>query len=702
MAIYHFSAQIISRISSQGTLRSTVAAAAYRSGEKLYAENDMEYKYYQRDVAPETYLLCPDGAPEWAQNRESLWNKVEATEKQYNAQLAREINIALPKELSEQEQTKLVLEFCQKNFVDEGMVADIAIHRDKVNNPHFHVMLTLRQIEGEEFAPKCRKEYVLDKNGNKILLPSGEYKSRRVNLTNWNKQEALLGWRKSWQDITNAYLEKNGIAERIDCSSYKARDIILCPTIHEGPKVSNAINKQSTEIGSYNVAARSYNRTIIDLESYKQERAKAVEEKIARCFTADERRVLVSAAKELKCYVKNDTLENRLKQLAKWEKSVFYNGSEFKFFEKIVNERNTIESAREVLQNEAERFCNKYYPGTVLSAEEKLELAERTMDKGTLLSVSEIDVLRKELLDKEFKELTQNLLSNGNVFMLDAVRQINREEAKARESAGIHVPAGDVKKLDNARVPYHIYQDNQTLQCFIGYQDNRFEITRVTEYMGLKESHAILKDYVRGNIELPVLQASYNMDKVERLEKALVVMDRLYDEQIAIKYGNRIDTSNLLLPEKEMLLHYEEYYGSRYTANIIPKAVYTTREKEEIIDYLLSGQNQMLQSRYPDFKTNNMYINMFVLDCTSDNSLSQSKKADIQKWAVATYEYPHGEENRPHGEEKAASPHSIVSKLLSGARSAERASQQADNSSLMNRIKNRRNRKEREQEQHII
>lgn len=145
MAIYHFSGQVISR-SKQGKIRSAISCAAYRSGEKLFDERYNSEKIYYRKVKPVSTILLPRNAPAWAGNREKLWNAVERKEKQYNAQLAREFNIALPIELTEKEQEKLAFDFCQKAFVDRGMVADISIHRDDKNNPHFHVMLTMRPL----------------------------------------------------------------------------------------------------------------------------------------------------------------------------------------------------------------------------------------------------------------------------------------------------------------------------------------------------------------------------------------------------------------------------------------------------------------------------------------------------------------------------------------------------------------------------
>ena len=135
--------------SSRGKGQSAIASAAYRSGERLYSERyDKLSSYHHRDVLPEKMLLKPVHAPEWYLNRERLWNEVEKIEKAKNVQLAREFTVALPVELSKQQQGELLRHFVQEVFVDEGMLADIAIHRDDNKNPHAHVMLTMRPFWG--------------------------------------------------------------------------------------------------------------------------------------------------------------------------------------------------------------------------------------------------------------------------------------------------------------------------------------------------------------------------------------------------------------------------------------------------------------------------------------------------------------------------------------------------------------------------
>ena len=160
MAIYHFSAQIISR--SNGS--SSVGSSAYRSGEKIEDERTgIIHDYTRKKGIEHREIIAPIDAPEWANDRAKLWNEVEKIEKSKNSQLSREINIALPKELSLEKQIELTREFVKDTFVDKGMVADISIHDNKKGNPHVHIMLTMRPFENGTWGAKSKKEYIKQK-----------------------------------------------------------------------------------------------------------------------------------------------------------------------------------------------------------------------------------------------------------------------------------------------------------------------------------------------------------------------------------------------------------------------------------------------------------------------------------------------------------------------------------------------------------
>ena len=233
MAIYHCSIKIISR----GKGKSAVAAAAYRSGETLTNEYDgVTHDYTRRGGIGHTEILLPDNAPAEYSGRGVLWNAVEKIEKAKNAQLAREIEIALPQELTREQGISLVREYVKEQFVNAGMCADIAIHDKQDGNPHAHVMLTMRPIEKDgTWGAKQKKEYILDRDGNKIYDPKKrQYKCKSIPATDWNEQSKAEDWREAWAEICNQYLARGNHAERIDHRSYERQGIDQIPTVHLG------------------------------------------------------------------------------------------------------------------------------------------------------------------------------------------------------------------------------------------------------------------------------------------------------------------------------------------------------------------------------------------------------------------------------------------------------------------------------------
>ena len=266
IAIYHCNIGIVSR----GKGKSAVAAAAYRSGEKITNEWDgMTHDYTRKRGVVHTEILLPPHAPPSFSDRSTLWNSVELYEKAGNAQLAREIDAALPIELSREEQIRLVREYCSSQFVSKGMCVDFAIHDTDSGNPHCHIMLTMRPLdERGAWAAKSKKEYDLDENGERIRLPSGRYKTHKVDLTGWNDKGNALLWRKAWADISNAYLERAGHPERIDYRSNAERGIDELPTVHMGVAACQMEKKGiATEKGELNRNIRKANRLIREIRA---------------------------------------------------------------------------------------------------------------------------------------------------------------------------------------------------------------------------------------------------------------------------------------------------------------------------------------------------------------------------------------------------------------------------------------------------
>mgnify|MGYP000909966570 FL=1 len=265
MAIYHLSIKIISR----GKGKSAVAAASYRSGEKIKNEYDgIVHDFTRKGGIAHTEILLPQNAPQEFSDRGTLWNSVEKIEKSKNSQLAREIEIALPKELNREKQIELVREYVKENFVKVGMCADIALHDKNDGNPHAHILLTMRPLnEDKTWGAKSKKEYILDENGEKVKLKNGNYKTRKINTVDWNEQDKAEEWRKTWADITNKYLEENSIQEKVDHRSYQRQGIEEIPTIHLGVSVSQMEKKGiATDRGNINREIRKQNRLLQEIK----------------------------------------------------------------------------------------------------------------------------------------------------------------------------------------------------------------------------------------------------------------------------------------------------------------------------------------------------------------------------------------------------------------------------------------------------
>ncbi|WP_036099579.1 MobQ family relaxase [Leptotrichia sp. oral taxon 215] len=261
---FHFSVNIISR----GKGKSAVASAAYISGEKIKNEWDgVTHDYTRKQGVISKEIFLPDHAPKEYKDRKTLWNSVELFEKNSNAQLARNFIISLPKELSIEENKKMIEEYIQTNFVKEGMIVDLAIHdesREGNQNIHAHIMTIVRPInEDGTWGQKSKKEYILDEKGEKILNKNGKPKTRKVELTTWNDKVNVEKWRENFSDLCNKYLERAGAEKRVDHRSFKRQGIKQIPTIHLGASASAMERKGiRTEKGDINREIKKQNELL--------------------------------------------------------------------------------------------------------------------------------------------------------------------------------------------------------------------------------------------------------------------------------------------------------------------------------------------------------------------------------------------------------------------------------------------------------
>lgn len=214
-------------------------------------------------------ILLPFHAPPEFSDRSTLWNSVEQIEKSRNAQLAREIEIALPAELDRKAQITLVRAYVRDIFVASGMCVDFSIHDKGDGNPHAHIMLTLRPLSDcGEWGAKCRKEYDLDGHGQRIPFPGGGFKSHRVDTTDWNDPGKAEVWRAAWADACNRALEQIGKPERIDHRSYARQGVQKIPTVHMGVAATQMEYRGiSTEKGTVNREIAAQNRLLKEIKA---------------------------------------------------------------------------------------------------------------------------------------------------------------------------------------------------------------------------------------------------------------------------------------------------------------------------------------------------------------------------------------------------------------------------------------------------
>ena len=267
MAIFYMDVKIIGRSSG----RSSIGAAAYRSGEKLQSiahasyqsgeklqdkDGKITHDYRKKKGVVHSEIMLPDNAPPEYKDRQTLWNAVESNEKRKDAQLAREIIVALPREFDLSEHRKVLRRYINENFVSKGMIADFSIHDKGDGNPHAHIMLTMRNVSPNGFG----------------------YKN-----TDWNKKELLLSYRKNWAHIINDMLVRKGLDTQIDHRSYKEQGLDRLPLIHMG-HTATALERQGirTEKGDYNREITRHNELLKEALNMEMQKLQDRLEKLER------------------------------------------------------------------------------------------------------------------------------------------------------------------------------------------------------------------------------------------------------------------------------------------------------------------------------------------------------------------------------------------------------------------------------------
>lgn len=198
-----------------------LSAAAYRAGAALSSDRAIKtFDFTRKEHVEYSTIFAPENAPDWVYDRQTLWNRVERSEKRKDAQLARDLIAALPRDLTREQQIALIKDFVRENFTSKGMVADVNMHvieaSDGGENPHIHCMLTMRDLKPDGFGNKNRS---------------------------WNNRGLVEAWRASWEKLSNEYLESAGSDTRVSMKSFKRDGVEREPTKHLGYDAANLEKK---------------------------------------------------------------------------------------------------------------------------------------------------------------------------------------------------------------------------------------------------------------------------------------------------------------------------------------------------------------------------------------------------------------------------------------------------------------------------
>lgn len=599
MAIYHLNVKTISR----GKGQSAIASAAYRSGEKLYSERYGETNFYVREVKPETFILKPDHAPEWCLEREKLWNEVERIEKSSNAQLSREMNIALPIELSNEEQLELTKVYVQMNFVDRGMVADVSIHRDDKSNPHFHVMLTMRPFNQDgSWGIKSKRIILKDENGEVLYYPNGDKKSRKDNSTDWDNKKTMQLWRENWAILTNKYLENTGSSERISEKSYTELGEEKRPTIHEG-YVAREMDKKG-KISDRVEQNRQIKKSNYENQKVKKEAiSNSAINVIMQPLSPKEKGELKNIAKNLKVYVDYDKLIDKERMIKNWQRTEKINKliQPDKFdpsvLDKIEFAKENVDRGKEILEKQYLRIFEKYYPelsDKKFSNYAKMNIAQKSLEVDKVLDKEEIVDLLSSSRDDEVKDILRTISKNPYA---KSAMDYQRNIVKATQRLNQFYKENNVTKDTVKKLPSDKKEEFKKLYSYQDLQINTKEL--IANYY----NQTILSAYPTADL------TELKFGEKEELSKAISY------------YGNTLSYSKLVEASQEKFITKYTTYEQKMGMTFIDKLEKGSFTKEELRVIEQDYRKKELFDTVSDPVTKELFLNEVASN--QDFSLNQ-------------------------------------------------------------------------------
>ncbi|WP_430628964.1 MobQ family relaxase (plasmid) [Lactiplantibacillus plantarum] len=520
MAIFHMSFSNI----SAGKGRSAIAGASYRSGEKLFDQKEGRSYFYARSVMPESFILTPKNAPEWASDREKLWNGVERKDRRTNSRYAKEFNVALPVELSEDEQKELLTKYVQENFVDQGMVSDVSIHRDHPDNPHAHVMLTNRPFNPDgTWGIKSKKQYILDDNGKKTYTGTSKYpKSRKILMVDWDKKEKMTEWRHNWAASVNQALEQKNIPERISEKSFVEQGIADTPMQHEG------INSKRHERKAFNQQVKNYRKS---KAGYKNMQEKVVNrghlDSLSKHFSFNEKKVVKELSHELKTYISLESLDDKRRMLFNWKNSTLIKHAVGEDVTKqlltINQQESSLKKADELLNKVVDRTTKKIYPELdfeQITAAERRELIKETNSEQTIFKGSELTErlmnIRDDLLTRQLLTFTKRPYVGWKLLM----QQEKEAKIDLKYTLMIHSDSLEIlEHVDKGLLEKYSPAEQQTITRAV--KDLR-TIMAVKQVIQTQYQEVLRKAFPNGNFnELPMIKQEQAYTAVMYYDPAL-------------------------------------------------------------------------------------------------------------------------------------------------------------------------------------
>ena len=589
--------------------RSAIASASYRSGEQLYDEKEGRTYFYKRRIKPETYILKPDNAPEWCLDRERLWNEVEKKENKVNSRYAKEFNVALPIELNEEEQKELLLNYVQKNFVDDGMVADIAIHRDHEENPHAHVMLTNRPFNQDgTWGLKSKTEYILDDKGNLTYTKNGNIRQRKIWLVDWDKREKMEEWRSNWAKAVNEQLEKKGLSERISHKSFERQGIDQEPTIHIG-------SKKSKKRLAYNEVIKSKRNADQRLEETERKaKNNRHRNKLNNFLSYTEKHQIADLSRTLKTYVDFENINDKRRMLENWKNSVLVKkimGMDIVRQIALINKTElNVNEANELLDKVANRMIKKLYPQlekSNMNKYERRELIEETVKDNQVYQGKELadkmEDIREYLLDKRVTTFVRRPMVNLRLL------------GKWNES--------NYQKLNELLDEYDVTSDELVKGEKIDKLNNMKENNK-------KEIGQLVKNIRSNNYMEDIINTQYkavlgmafpkiNQDRLSIKDKEKLYMHAMYYDP-ALKPYSTTEIKEIVQQAKPEFTHEEHEIGLEFLDGKRKIETITNKHLKSVLQH--QGMKQM-----------------FIYECREDQQLDQDEVTKIRKKFMANEDY---------------------------------------------------------------